>query len=61
MAPGLAAPALLQALRERIDPIFLPRPLFLVDLLPRNDVGKLPLTALQALHAAHAGKTHGRR
>ncbi len=52
---------LLQALRERIDPIFLPRPLFLVDHLPRNGVGKLPLAALQALHAAHAGKTHGRR
>ena len=34
---------------------------YLVDHLPRNDVGKLPLTALQALHAAHAGKTHGRR
>ena len=61
VAPGLKAPALLQALRERIDPIFLPRPLVLVDHLPRNGVGKLPLAALQALHAAHAGKTHGRR
>ncbi len=61
VAPGLEVPALLQALRGRIDPIFLPRPLVLVDHLPRNGVGKLPLAALQALHAAHAGKTHGRR
>ena len=29
------------ALRTRIDPVFLPRPLRLLDALPRNAVGKL--------------------
>jgi len=42
VAPGLTPGALTQALRERIDPIFLPRPLLFVDALPRNATGKLP-------------------
>ena len=42
VAPGLTPAALTQALRERIDPIFLPRPLLFVDALPRNATGKLP-------------------
>lgn len=42
VAPGLTPGALTQALRERIDPIFLPRPLLFVDTLPRNATGKLP-------------------
>ncbi len=57
VAPGLDAGAILQALRERIDPVFLPRPLLLVDALPRNETGKLPqqrLRALVAQAAAHA-------
>jgi acyl-coenzyme A synthetase/AMP-(fatty) acid ligase len=29
-------------LRRRIDPVFLPRPLVIVDRLPRNSTGKLP-------------------
>ena len=49
VAPGLDAPQLLTALREHIDPVFLPRPLLLVDALPRNSAGKLPRAALQAL------------
>jgi acyl-coenzyme A synthetase/AMP-(fatty) acid ligase len=49
VAPGLDAPHLLAALREHIDPVFLPRPLLLVDALPRNSTGKLPRAALQAL------------
>ena len=40
---------LLAALRQRIDAIFLPRPLVFVDALPRNSTGKLPRSALQAL------------
>lgn len=46
VAPGLTAGALLARLRERIDPIFLPRPLRFVDALPRNPTGKLPREAL---------------
>jgi acyl-coenzyme A synthetase/AMP-(fatty) acid ligase len=53
VAPELDAARLLAALRERIDPVFLPRPLLLVPRLPRNGTGKLPQEALQALAAAH--------
>ena len=49
VAPKLNAAALNKELRERIDPVFLPRPLLFVDQLPRNGTGKLPQTALQAL------------
>jgi acyl-coenzyme A synthetase/AMP-(fatty) acid ligase len=52
VAPGLDAPRLLAALREHIDPVFLPRPLLMVDALPRNNTGKLPRAALQALFQA---------
>jgi acyl-coenzyme A synthetase/AMP-(fatty) acid ligase len=38
----------LAALREHVDPVFLPRPLRLVDALPRNETGKLPRAALCA-------------
>lgn len=46
VAPGLTAETLLARLRERIDPIFLPRPLRFVEALPRNPTGKLPREAL---------------
>jgi acyl-coenzyme A synthetase/AMP-(fatty) acid ligase len=49
VAPGLSQTQLLTALRERIDPIFLPRPLLFIDALPRNSTGKLPRVALEAL------------
>ena len=49
VAPGLTREAILAALRERIDPAFLPRPLRLVDELPRNATGKLPRHALDEL------------
>lgn len=53
VAPGLDAPRVLQALRERIDPVFLPRPLIFAPRLPRNGTGKLPQAALQELAAAY--------
>ena len=49
VAPGMEAAQLLAALRRHIDPVFLPRPLLLVDALPRNDTGKLPRAALHSL------------
>ena len=49
VAPGLDEHAILDALRRAIDPLFLPRPLKLVDTLPRNETGKLPRAALLAL------------
>jgi acyl-coenzyme A synthetase/AMP-(fatty) acid ligase len=52
VAPGLDAALLLDQLRERIDPVFLPRPLLFVEYLPRSATGKLPREALQALAAS---------
>jgi acyl-coenzyme A synthetase/AMP-(fatty) acid ligase len=49
VAPGLSAAAVTEQLRERIDAVFLPRPLLIVDELPRNATGKLPQQALQSL------------
>lgn len=51
VAPGRTAAELLAALRGRIDPIFLPRPLVLVGTLPRNIIGKLPRDAIQRFAA----------
>jgi acyl-coenzyme A synthetase/AMP-(fatty) acid ligase len=51
VAPSLGAEELLAALRERIDAVFLPRPLVFVAELPRNGTGKLPLSRLRALAA----------
>jgi acyl-coenzyme A synthetase/AMP-(fatty) acid ligase len=53
VAPSLSAAKLRQQLRQRIDPVFLPRPLLLVDELPRNTTGKLPQQALQAFADRH--------
>lgn len=52
VAPGLTRPALIRALRDRIDPAFLPRPLLFVDSLPRNATGKLSGQATRDLLAA---------
>lgn len=51
VAPQLDAARLLEALRQRLDPVFLPRPLLFVARLPRNTTGKLPQEALRTLAA----------
>jgi acyl-coenzyme A synthetase/AMP-(fatty) acid ligase len=51
VAPGLTPAVLTQALRERIDSVFLPRPLLFVEALPRNATGKLPSQITQELLA----------
>ncbi|NYZ63497.1 AMP-binding protein [Luteimonas deserti] len=43
--------AVLDALRQAVDPVFLPRRLRRVEALPRNETGKLPRAALDALLA----------
>jgi len=53
VAPQLDAARVVQELRRRIDPAFLPRPLLLVERLPRTSTGKLPQEALRSLAAAH--------
>jgi acyl-coenzyme A synthetase/AMP-(fatty) acid ligase len=55
VAPGLRVDEILAALRQRIDPAFLPRPLHLVATLPRNALGKLPREEVLRLIAE--GKT----
>jgi acyl-coenzyme A synthetase/AMP-(fatty) acid ligase/3-hydroxymyristoyl/3-hydroxydecanoyl-(acyl carrier protein) dehydratase len=54
VAPSTTVSAILAALRERIDPVFMPRPLKRVDALPRNALGKLPDATLRALAAQQA-------
>ncbi len=49
VAPGRTAEAILAELRGRIDPVFLPRRIVHVDQLPRNELGKLPRSALQGV------------
>jgi len=53
VAPTLSAAVLTEHLRQRIDPIFLPRPLIMVERLPRNATGKLPQHELQHLANRH--------
>ncbi|HYW56499.1 MAG TPA: AMP-binding protein [Polaromonas sp.] len=66
VAPGMTSAALMAGLKERIDSTFLPRPLVLLDSLPRNATGKLPREALQTLAAKHlsgvssSGSKHAR-
>lgn len=49
VAPELDTRDILKELRQRVDPVFLPRPILKVDALPRNSTGKLPRSSLSAL------------
>ncbi|HRD65839.1 MAG TPA: AMP-binding protein [Candidatus Competibacter sp.] len=51
VAPELSERQLLAALAQRLDPVFLPRPLVKVDALPRNDTGKVTRETVLALMA----------
>jgi acyl-coenzyme A synthetase/AMP-(fatty) acid ligase len=55
VAPRLEREALLAALRQRIDPVFLPRRVIRVEALPRNALGKLPDQAVARLIAEAGG------
>ncbi len=46
VAPGRRASDLLDALRAQMESVFVPRPLLIVEHLPRNELGKLPREAL---------------
>lgn len=59
VAPGLTRERLLAELRQRIDPAFLPRPLVLLERLPRAPSGKLPRETLRALARAHGVRDAG--
>ena len=49
VAPEISKDEIMKELRQRVDPAFLPRPLCLVDALPRNDTGKLPRQAVEEM------------
>ncbi|WP_426396885.1 AMP-binding protein [Ralstonia sp. R-29] len=53
VAPNLRHADVLRALHDRVDAAFLPRPLLMVDALPRNSTGKLPRDVLTTLVAQH--------
>jgi len=55
VAPTLTPREVLAALRERLDPAFVPRPLHMVDALPRLLTGKITREALKALAARLKG------
>ena len=49
VAPNLDRKEILSMLAEHVSPVFLPRPLYQVDSLPRNAMGKLSREALSRL------------
>jgi acyl-coenzyme A synthetase/AMP-(fatty) acid ligase len=49
VAPGCSARQIRERLAVSVDPAFLPRPLRIVDALPRNELGKLPREQLLAM------------
>src|SRR6266853_90063 len=53
VAPHMNAGQILQALRKRLDPAFLPRPIIFVQSLPRNSTGKIPRDALLEVFRRH--------
>lgn len=60
VAPDLQLADIMTILRQKIDPAFLPRPLYKVAQLPRNTTGKLPQAALAAFAQAQALTAPGR-
>lgn len=61
VAPGMTQAGLRSALRARIDAIFLPRPLVLLESLPRNSTGKLTRETIEQLAKEHLQPGPGRR
>ena len=55
VAPTLTPAQVTAALRERIDAAFLPRPIVMLDRLPRQLTGKLPREELKKLARSARG------
>jgi acyl-coenzyme A synthetase/AMP-(fatty) acid ligase len=49
VAPNLDVSDILGALKDKVEPVFLPRPMFKVAALPRQETGKLPNKAVQEM------------
>ena len=60
-APGMTGRQILDGLRPYVEAVFLPRPLIQVERMPRNETGKLPQQALQALYAEHQRQLHAQQ
>lgn len=54
VASKLTAEEVSEHLRDRVDPVFIPRPLLIVPRLPRNELGKMPRAQLLAMLASGA-------
>jgi acyl-coenzyme A synthetase/AMP-(fatty) acid ligase len=53
VAPNCTSAHILAALRQHVDPVFLPRPLIFIDALARDANGKITASDLAALRATH--------
>lgn len=49
VAPGKTSESVLATLRNKISPVFLPRPIYIVEALPRNHTGKLVKEDIETL------------
>ena len=55
VAPELDVSDILSVLRDKVEPVFLPRPIFKVSQLPRQETGKLAIKAVRELFAELGG------
>lgn len=55
VAPGKTSRDIINELRLKIDPVFLPRPLVILGSLPREGAGKIPRERLNELARRHGG------
>ena len=53
VAPGLHPHDIQSSLMQKLDPVFLPRPIIFVESLPRDGNGKIPASAMAELIAKH--------
>jgi acyl-coenzyme A synthetase/AMP-(fatty) acid ligase len=51
VAPDLEVSDILNALKDKVEPVFLPRPILLVAELPRQETGKLAIKVVQEVFA----------
>ncbi len=61
VAPQLRAEDIVRALRERLEPVFVPRRVLHVERLPREATGKLPARALRELALATLARDDAQR
>jgi len=49
VAPGIEVADILSELKDSVEPVFLPRPMYKVDMLPRQETGKIAVSAVHAM------------